>query len=245
MSYTATNLLFDMGPGEPVQDEEVDSHWLTNCKCCTGASDSHRDLDLHSNNLGVSGSSSSPGKDADSATDQQPLTQQGRRGADSATEQQLLSQQARRGADSASSAYGTATAAQNISNAQHTATSKADDVKLSIDCAEGTGNFTENKAARLSSQSEDCEARSEASRRSASGDDSPPFLMYKWPKGLRGWSIIALLIGQAGPCTAILAMLTIGKYKNMPELYMEDVRKYSTCLVTLLTLSRCNTRYIT
>ncbi|WIA21595.1 hypothetical protein OEZ85_000783 [Tetradesmus obliquus] len=31
MSYTATNLLYDMGPGAPVQNEEVDSHWVLPC----------------------------------------------------------------------------------------------------------------------------------------------------------------------------------------------------------------------
>jgi hypothetical protein len=197
MSYTATNLLFDMGPGAPVQDEEVDSHWLTNCACCTGGSaasiddkphpyDSKPDsYTAHSTTAAGAGCS-----DGDSA--------------------------AQRGVDSASSAFGSAAAAA-------AAAAKDDDVVLSLDCAEAA-NFTGNKATRLRSQSEDCETCSEVSRMSAGngGDDSPPFLMYKWPKGVRGWSIIALLILQAGPCIAILAMLTIGKYKNMPHLYLDD-----------------------
>jgi hypothetical protein len=177
MSYTATNLLFEMGPGEPVQDKEVDSHWVTDCACCTGASNTtNNDTQISRSEDTAAGSS---------------------------------------GVNSASCAIVT----PGVTNV-----SDIDDVALSLDCAEPTGNFTLNKAARQTSQSEDYEAHSELSKRSAEngGDDSPPFLLYKWPKGLRGWSIIALLIGQAGPCIAILTKLVIGKAKNMPELYLED-----------------------
>jgi hypothetical protein len=179
MSYTATNLLFDMGPGAPVQDEEVDSHWVTDCACGAAGSDTTK----RGHSFG----------DAESAV------------ADSCSV-------AKADGGSAGSAFGAA------------GTNDAEDVALSLDCTDAADNLALNKAARQSSQSEDCEAHSEVSRRSAGngGDDSPPFLMYKWPKGLRGWSIIALLIGQAGPCIAILAMLVIGKVNNMPELYLVD-----------------------
>jgi hypothetical protein len=182
MSYTATNLLFEMGPGVPVQDEEVDSHWVTDCACCSAAGDTAKH---------------------DTIICRNELTEDAAAGASG----------------------GRSTAGADVRSASVTGgVSDTDDVALSLDCAEPAGNYTVNKAARQSSQSEDCEAHSELSRRSAEngGDDSPPFLMYKWPKGVRGWSIIALLIGQAGPCIAILATLVIGKAKNMPELYLED-----------------------
>jgi hypothetical protein len=94
-----------------------------------------------------------------------------------------------------------------------------------LDCAEDAVKFTKNKlAGRQISQSADCEVHSakESSRRSTRNGncESLPFLMYRWPRGVRGWSIIALLIGQAGPCIAILTMLVVGQKMNKPELYI-------------------------
>lgn len=51
---------------------------------------------------------------------------------------------------------------------------------------------------------------------------SPSFLLYKWPKGSRGWSIIALLLGVSGPSLAVLAMLVKGRFSNSPEWYFTD-----------------------
>jgi hypothetical protein len=94
-----------------------------------------------------------------------------------------------------------------------------------MDCGEDAVKITGNKlAGRQNSQSANCELHNEKEscrRSSTKGNyESPPFLLYRWPRGMRGWSIIALLIGQAGPCIAILTMLVVGQKMNMPELYI-------------------------
>jgi hypothetical protein len=185
MSYTATNLIYDLGP-PPVQEEEVDFHWLENNNCfgCTSPPTQPRQCN---GGLGHASSTLSSGSVITAPV------------------------------DSASSNYGSNIVSNNI-------TTSRDDAALTLDCGEGA-KFTANKlAGGKSSQSADCEARSEVEslgRSSRNGnDESPPFLMYKWPSGVRGWSIIALLIGQAGPCIAILTMLVVGQKQNKPELYI-------------------------
>lgn len=50
---------------------------------------------------------------------------------------------------------------------------------------------------------------------------SPPFLMYKWPKGLRGWSIIGLLLVVAVPSVLLLAVVGRGIAAGKPEMFLE------------------------
>jgi hypothetical protein len=229
MSYTATNLLYDMGTAPPVEDAQVDIRWLKGCSSKFGLKSSSS---LQPKECGkqkaptiVSSTSLAAPSDATPHEDQ---------GADASAftfaAAPSLTRPGRRGAavDSASSAYATGF----VSNTVIT----GDDVALTVDCNDGASPFTGNKlAAQQSSQSALPEAHSEVlvmKRSSRVGNDEmPPFLMYRWPKGVRGWCIIFLLIGQAGPCIAILTMLVMGKQTKKAELYLytSGVSKPAVC----------------
>uniref|UniRef100_A0A383W2P9 Transmembrane protein n=1 Tax=Tetradesmus obliquus TaxID=3088 RepID=A0A383W2P9_TETOB len=228
MSYTATNLLYDMGPGAPVQNEEVDSHWVTNWltknHTCGSATVAATDAPTNSSSMRLDNSYAVPNARGSSSAAKSCGVHAG----------QTQSLPVRRGIDSASSAYGTAAAAAAV-------TSSSDDVAVSLDCAEAA-NFTVNgKAARESSQCEVFKGRSEGSKRSDgnAGENSPPFLLYRRPKGLRGWSIIVLLILQVLPCIAILAMLTFGKYQQRPDVYLQEKPEGDKACVEM-----CARRYV-
>jgi len=53
------------------------------------------------------------------------------------------------------------------------------------------------------------------------GPPSPPFLVYKAPKGWREWCIIGLLISVAAPSSVILFLVSWGISAERPELYFE------------------------
>lgn len=51
---------------------------------------------------------------------------------------------------------------------------------------------------------------------------SPPFLVYKWPKGLRGWSIIGLLLAVAVPSVLLLGLVGRGIATGTSDHFFQD-----------------------
>jgi hypothetical protein len=221
MSYTATNLLYDMGPTRPVQRAEANAHWLNECSCFGLKSSSSLRAAGCDHQMAPTTLSSCPLAAPAHATSE---------GA-AAAGPALLSPAAslnppacRRSAaaDSASSAFAAGFVSHKITT--------YDDVALTVDCDTATVFTAHQLAAKQSSQSAVSEAHSEVlggTRSSRVGNNEiPPFLMYRWPRGLQGWCIIFLLIGQAGPCIAILTMLVVGQMTDSRELYFFSSGKH-------------------